>query len=56
MEPVVGETESADLSGKWIDVVHARRPTNVVVLGHGHKCQPVPRRAGGYRLQRPFRL
>lgn len=25
-------TALADLSGRWIDVVHARRPTNVVVL------------------------
>ena len=30
----------ADLSGKWIDTVHARRPTNVVVLDMDSSVSP----------------
>lgn len=30
----------ADLSGKWIDAVHARRPTNVVVLDMDSSVSP----------------
>ena len=30
----------ADLSGQWIDTVHARRPTNVVVLDMDSSVSP----------------
>ena len=30
----------ADLSGRWIDAVHARRPTNVVVLDMDSSVSP----------------
>jgi hypothetical protein len=43
-----------DLSGRWIDRVHARRPVKIIVLGQ--QRQPDLRRARGRRLQRPFRL
>ena len=33
-------TALADLSGRWIDVVHARRPTNVVVLDMDSSVSP----------------
>ena len=33
-------TALADLSGKWIDAVHARRPTNVVVLDMDSSVSP----------------
>jgi hypothetical protein len=45
-----------DLSGAWIDRVHTRKPQTTIVLDMDSKCQRDPRRAGGLRLQRAFRL
>src|SRR5215203_2119030 len=45
-----------DLSGRWIDRVHARRPVRGDRARHGLQRQPDPWRAGGHGFQRPLRL
>jgi len=44
----------AALPGQWIDKVHQRRPSSIVV--RDMDSMPDLRRAGGQCLQRPFRL
>ena len=39
-EVLTGKANLADLSGKWIDAVHIRRPTNVVVLDMDSSVSP----------------
>ena len=46
----------ADLSGAWIDRVHARRPQTTDRARHGQQRQRDARRAGRLGLQRAFRL
>jgi hypothetical protein len=45
-----------DLSGRWIDRVHGRRPPRDVVLDMGSSVSPTPWRAGDERLERALRL
>jgi len=45
-----------DLSGQWIDKVHARRPPKGRRARHGFQRQPDPRRTGDERLERPLRM
>ena len=45
-----------DLPGQWIDKVHERRAPKMIVLDMDFEREPDLRRAGGQRLQRPFRL
>jgi hypothetical protein len=46
----------ADLSGRWIDKVHHRRPPKTIVFDMDFEREPDLRRPGRQRLQRPFRL
>ena len=45
-----------DLSGAWIDRVHARQAARRHHPRHGQLREPDPRRAGGLGLERPLRL
>ena len=45
-----------DLSGRWIDFVHGRRPPRGIVPRHGFEREPDAWRAGDERLERPLRL
>src|SRR5450759_4760055 len=44
----------ADLSGRWIDIVHGRRPPRGVVLDYGFEREPDARRTREQRLERPL--
>jgi Transposase DDE domain group 1 len=46
----------ADLPGQWIDKVQQRRPPKMIVLDMDFERESDLWRAGGQRLQRPFRL
>src|SRR2546430_5928214 len=46
----------ADLSGRWINAVHGRRPPKGVVLDMDFERESDARRTGEQRLERPLRL
>jgi hypothetical protein len=46
----------AALPGRWIDLVHGRRPPRGIVLDMDSSVSPTPWRAGDERLERPLRL
>ena len=46
----------ADLSGRWINLVHSRRPSRGIVLDMDFERQPDPWRAGDERLEWPLRM